>query len=206
MLTPSDGSSDGGKLAYLQQADRYRQFDPALFDILGHASAEPDRRRLQAIEESDTVTGASYFNEMLADDRIARAEFMERCSAQFRSADLIFFDPDNGLEVTLPKGRKNSSKYLYFDEVAGFYDDGKSVLVYQHFPRIERSTFIAHRTKQLRSAAKDCAIWAFTTAHVVFFLVIHPESPARLVIAALEASAHWEPAFVHGEHISTANN
>ncbi|TGU88066.1 hypothetical protein EN794_049725 [Mesorhizobium sp. M00.F.Ca.ET.151.01.1.1] len=43
MLTPSDGRSDGGKLAYLQQSYRYRQFDPQLFDILAHAADEPDR-------------------------------------------------------------------------------------------------------------------------------------------------------------------
>lgn len=204
MLTPSDGSSDGNKLAYLKHADRNRHFDPTLFDILLRAAAQPDRRRLQSIEDNNTVPGASYFNEMLADDRIVRAEFMERCSAQFRSLDLIFFDPDNGLEVSLPKGRKNSSKYLYLDEVTGFYEGGKSLLVYQHFPRVERSTFIAQKTEQLRSAAKDCAIWAYTTAHVVFFLLVHPESPARLAIAALNACERWEPEFIRGEYVPSS--
>ena len=46
---------------------------------------------------------------------------MLRCALQLYDVDLVFFDPDNGLETTLPKGRKNSSKYLYLDEVAAFY-------------------------------------------------------------------------------------
>ena len=46
MLTDSDGSSDGGKLAYLGQPERFRHFDPELFDILAHAAAEPDRESL----------------------------------------------------------------------------------------------------------------------------------------------------------------
>ena len=206
MLTPSDGSSDGRKLAYLQQADCYRHFDPALFDILAHAAAEPDRRRLQTIEHSGTISEACYFNDLLPDERIGRAEFMERCSTQLRKADLVFFDPDNGLEVSLPKGRKNSSKYLYLDEVAAFYEDGKSLLVYQHFARIERSTFMAQRTKQLRSAANGSAIWTFTTAHVVFFLLVHPESPARFAISAMQACNKWDPAFIRGEYLPLADN
>jgi hypothetical protein len=170
MLTPDDGGADGGKLAYLQQPDRHRRFDAELFDILAHAAAEPDRRRLQTIEDSGAITGALYYNETLPDDAAGRATFMERCAAEFRNAELVFFDPDNGLEVSLAKGRKNSSKYLYLDEAAAFYEAGKSLLIYQHFPRVERNAFLTSCTERLRGVAPRCAVWAFTTAHVVFLL------------------------------------
>lgn len=201
MLTPDDGGADGGNLAYLQQPQRFRHFDPELFDILAHAASEPDRRRLQTIEDSGVVPGANYFNETLPDDLSGRATFMERCASQLGDTELVFFDPDNGLEVSLPKGRKNSSKYLYLDEVAAFYRTGKSLLIYQHFPRVERSAFIAQRIEQLRDAAPGCAIWTFTTAHVVFFLLVHPESPARLAVAAIEACTRWDPSFIQGEFL-----
>ena len=201
MLTPSDGSSDGNKLGYLEQTDRYRHFDAELFDILSHASSEPDRRRLQVIEDSNTIPGSAYFNGLLADDLASRRTYMDGCLADFSGADLVFFDPDNGMETTLPKGRKNSSKYIYLEELATFYETGKSLLVYQHFPRIERRVFIPSCTKKLRGFAKDAAIWAFTTAHVVFFLVVHPESRARLAVAAMEACGRWEPSFIKGEYL-----
>lgn len=203
MLTPSDGSSDGGKLAYLQHPERYCYFDPPLFDILAHAAGEPDRRRLHTIEESGAIASAIYHNELLSGDIPGRAAFMARCTSAFHAADLVFFDPDNGLEVSIPKGRKNSSKYLYLDEAAGFYATGKSLLIYQHFPRVERKTFVASCTHRLSSVAPDAAIWAFTTAHVVFFLLIHPESPARLAIAAKEACGRWPSNFIKGECLST---
>lgn len=198
MLTPSDGRSDGGKLAYLAQPERFRHFDPDLFDILAHAAAEPDRRRLQTIEDSRAIAGASYHNETLPDDVSGRAAFMQRCASEFRDAELVFFDPDNGLEVSLTKGRKNSSKYLYLDEVASFYEAGKSLLVYQHFPRIERKAFVASCAGRLWSVASDAAIWAFTTKHVVFFLLIHPKGRELLSIAATEASARWDEEFMNG--------
>lgn len=206
MLTPSDGSADGRKLAYLGQPERYRHFDPELFDILAHAASEPDRRRLQAIEASGAIPSAAYFNDLLQDDLTGRRAFAHRCLADLSGADLVFFDPDNGMETTLPKGRKNSSKYVYLDELTAFYETGKSLLIYQHFPRIERRAFIASCVRRLLEFADDAALWAFTTAHVVFFLVVHPESPARLAVAAMEACNRWEPSFIKGEYLGRGDD
>lgn len=204
MLTPSDGSSDGGKLAYLQQPGRYRQFDPQLFDILAHAAGESDRRRLQTIEDSGTVLAATYFNELLPDEKAARAAYMAGCLTTFEAADIVFFDPDNGLEVSLAKGRKNSSKFLYLDEVTRFYGTGKSLLIYQHFPRVERRTFLEASIERLRSSAADALVWTFATAHVAFFLVVHPEGPARLAAAATEACGLWDEGFIAGRYIGSS--
>ena len=199
MLTPSDGRSDGNKLTYLHQPERHRHVDPELFDILAHAAAEPDRRRLATIEDSGAIPGAVYHNELLPDGLAGRHAFMGRCAYAFRDADLIFFDPDNGLEVSsLPKGRKNSCKYLYLDEVAAFYASGKSLLIYQHFPRVERAVFLGHCAERLRAAAPGASLWAFTTAHVVFLLLLHPSSPAHLHSATDAACSCWAPEFISG--------
>lgn len=201
MLTPSDGGLDGGKLAYLQQPERHRQYDPALFELLDHAASAPERRRLKTIEDSGAVPQALYHNDLLPDDAAGRKAFMDRCAAEFRDVELIFFDPDNGLEVSLPKGRKNSSKYLYLDEVSAFYASGKSLLIYQHFPRIERTAFVARCVERLRSAAPDASFWSFATAHVIFFLLAHPESPARLASAAVSACERWGAEFIAGQFL-----
>lgn len=198
MLTPSDGGMDGGKLAYLQQPERHRHVDPELFDVLAHAASAPERRRLATIEESGAIPQALYHNDLLPDELAARHAYMGRCAYAFRDVDLIFFDPDNGLEVSLPKGRKNSSKYLYLDEVAAFYASGKSLLIYQHFPRIERAVFLARCAERLRVAAPGASLWAFTTAHVVFLLLLHPASPAQLRSAAEAACTGWAPEFISG--------
>lgn len=202
MLTPSDGGMDGGKLAYLQQPDRHRPVDPELFDILAHAASAPERHRLATIEDSGAIPGALYHNDLLPDELAGRHAFMGRCAYAFRDADLIFFDPDNGVEVpSLPKGRKNSSKYLYLDEVAAFYASGKSLLIYQHFPRVERAEFLARCAERLRVAAPGASLWAFTTAHVVFLLLLHPASPARLHSAADAACERWAPEFISGRFL-----
>lgn len=202
MLTPSDGRTDGNKLAYLQQPERHRHVDPELFDILVYAAVEPNRRRLATIEDSGAIPGAVYHNDFLTDELAGRHTFMGRCAYKFREIDLIFFDPDNGLEVSsLSKGRKNSSKYLYLDEVAAFYASGKSLLIYQHFPRVERAVFLARCAERLRAAAPGASLWAFTTAHVVFLLLLHPTSPVRLHSAANAACTRFAHEFISGRFL-----
>ncbi|TCK23513.1 hypothetical protein EV667_3349 [Ancylobacter aquaticus] len=203
MLTAPDGRADGGKLAYLQQPERYRAFDPDLFDMLAHVAAEPDRRRLGSIEASEAVPGATYFNAAMSDDLLGRSAYMAACQSALATAELIFFDPDNGLEVALRKGRKGSSKFLYLDEVATFYAAGKSLLVYQHFPRVEREAFIQDCAARLRGVAPDADLWAFRTAHVVFLLLLHPSSPPSLVKAGRAACNRWPSDFVRGYPVSS---
>ncbi|MEF2549416.1 hypothetical protein VQ045_19940 [Aurantimonas sp. E1-2-R+4] len=206
MLTPSDTSSDGGKLAYLSQPDRYRRHDPELFDILAHAAAKSDRRRLQTIEASGAIPGARYFNAPLGDDAQERRAFMTACADVCAEVDLVFFDPDNGLEVpSVEFGRKGSSKYLYLSEMRSFYEAGRSVLVYQHFPRKQRDVFIASCVENLRIVAPDAAIGIYQTSHVVFLLLIHPNSYGPLGNAARQAISQWDATFISGRLIEPGN-
>lgn len=203
MLTPPDGRTDGNKLTYLNRPDLHRHFDPELFDLLGQAAAEPDQRRLAAIEESGVIPGATYFNEVLSDRSPARAAYITACAASFADVDLVFFDPDNGIEVrSIPVGRRNSSKYVYLDELRCFYEAGKSILVYQHFPRIEREAYVAACVDRMRKIAPDADHWAFRTKHVVFLLAINSASKSQLLHAAERAAVRWPPGFITGHRIA----
>ena len=206
MLTPDDGGTDGGKLGYLAKPEQHRHFDPELFDILAHAAGEPDRRRLQTIEDSGAIPNATYHNETLPQAVDDRAAYMAECRAKFADADLVFFDPDNGIEaLTVKPGRKAALKYVFLDEVAAFYGLAKSVLIYQHFPMMKpKQQFVADTLARLRATMPDAAIFTFTTAHVVFFLLVHSESPARLAVAALDACGQFDPSFVRGEYLGRA--
>lgn len=199
MLTPSDGSSDGSKRAYLQQPAKHRRHDPELFDILARVRDDPDRRRLRHIEESGAIPGARYFNHPLSDNASERRAYMEACRGEFGDTDLVFFDPDNGLEVKKPKiGHKGSSKFLFEEELKAVYENGQSVLVYQHFPFIPREVFTASCVERLRRLAPDATVGTYQTAHVVFLLLLNPRSPARLADAAQEAATRWAPKFIAG--------
>lgn len=175
MLTADDNSGHGSDRAYLSDPERNRHSDPELFDILASLPNEHDSRWLIEIEQAGTVPGATYFNDHLTDDLRSRTEFWNGCLRALADRDLVFLDPDNGLEVqSVKKGRKNSSKYVYLDEVRDIFASEKSVLIYQHFPRKPRDQFIADSCKRLKEVAPNASTLTFRTSKVVFLLLVHP--------------------------------
>jgi hypothetical protein len=107
-------------------------------------------------------------------------EYFSDCAARFAGCDLVFFDPDNGLEITSrPRGRKGSCKHLYWDEVCSTFQAGSSVLVYQHFIREKRVDYVARITQQLKEHTGAKAVFSFSTPHVLFVLA----SQERHVVA-----------------------
>jgi hypothetical protein len=126
-----------------------------------------------------------------------------QASKVLADTDLISFDPDNGIEVgSVAKGRRNSSKYVYRDELAATYRSGHSLLIYQHFQRKKRESFIRDVANDLRRIAVDAEIWAIRTSHVVFMLAIQPRHRPALSAAAHHVRKIADPSFLRAELIA----
>lgn len=63
-----------------------------------------------------------------------------------------------------------SVRYMYFDEIARLLDHAR-VLIYQHFPREERSAYIQKRIKALKEKAGAGKVRVVQGGQVAFFLV-----------------------------------
>ena len=198
MLTEADGSAHGAKRDYLKQPEVWQAQDPELFDALAKVPPSPQFSDLQRIEREGIVPGATFFNEFVADFRTERDAFHARCMATFADRDLVFFDPDNGLEVkSVPNGRKRSSKYVLLDELADHYRAGRSVLVYQHPDHLlARKAFVDDKATKLRAVLSDTSIWAFGTPYVVFLLAAHPDHAKQVIATATELRNKWPSKFI----------
>ena len=196
---PRSALKQGAKRGFLKQPKVWSAYDPALFDALAKTPATPHLSDLQRIEADEIVPGATFFNEATPDKSPERQAFHARCMATFVDSDLVFFDPDNGLDVkSVPKGRKRSSKYVYESEIGDHYRSGRSALIYQHFPRhVTREACIANAANRLAARLPGVSIWSIVTAHVVFLLAVRPEHDARAAAVVETLSARgWFPHFV----------
>ena len=192
MLTPSDGRTDGQFLRYLDQRDRWRGYDSDLFEHLYRCVRVDNQRDVRWVEDSDVLPNARFFSRMLSDDARARRDYFSGMLESFRDIDLIFFDPDNGFEVPSKLlGRKDSSKYLYWDELGRTYASGHSVLVYQHFTREKREQFVIRRADELGSRTEAPVIFSFRTSRVVFFLAAQVAHVAHLAHQAGQVESTW---------------
>jgi hypothetical protein len=184
MLTAPDGRSDGSRLSYLSFPERFRGLDPPLFDeLLGIVTER--RRSVQAIQDATVLPGARFHSALLLDRSDAREEYLRAFWKASGKEELVFFDPDNGLEVrSTPPGRRGSSKYLYWDELAVALGERRAVCVYQHFPRVAREAYVGGRLTQMRERFPGHDCFAVSTSLVAYMICARPASAERLLSAA----------------------
>ncbi len=151
MLTPDDGRRDGELRAYLDQPDQWQRFDPELHKRLQALLQVNSAPRVALIERSHLLGGAQYCSEAVPDHGDLRHTWAANLAEAASLSDLVFLDPDNGLDVpSRPYGRKLSSKYVFWHEIDQIWRGGASVLIYQHYRREKRVTFIPHMVDELR--------------------------------------------------------
>jgi hypothetical protein len=201
MLTPDDGRGDGMFIDYLGQPDTWRDFDAPLFDHLRGIVLQRGVRSVCEIQNSNLLPSCSFFSELVPDDREARAAYHRTAMDSARGCDLVFFDPDNGIEVkSKPYGRKGSSKYLYWRETEDFWEAGLSLLIYQHFPRLPRDLFIDTKASELMQRTGALEVLSFRTSHVVFFLLPQAERRDCFRTGAAEVGQRWGSEIQVGSH------
>lgn len=180
MLTPDDGRTDGRFLDYLDKPRQWRDLDAKAFDAMRQIVHEHKRREVSLVKESGILPRAKFFAPILHDDRESRITYFVSAKAALRGVDLLFFDPDNGLEIpSVPFGRRRSQKYLYWAEVPEFLSADCALLIYQHFPREERQSYMRRRASEISQALGHVSVCTFRTAYVCFFLVVRTPSMHR---------------------------
>ncbi len=192
MLTP-DGGADGSKTRYLSDPRRWRKYDAALFDILASTVGTGACRNISIVEAGSVIPHASFFSEMVPDRRSARNAWFANAMTELSSADLIFFDPDNGLEVrSKPIGRKNSAKFLYWREVRTAWTRAQSLLIFQHFPRENRPAYTDRLVARLRREVPQARVAALRSSNVLFLLAYRREDEDRTSLALELIKSRWE--------------
>jgi len=206
MLTAPDGRTDGKFLAYLGQAKNYRDRDPAVFDWLAQVIGQENDRRTARIEASLILGLALFQSRLLTDARREREAYFVECAEKFAGCDVVFFDPDNGLEIkSVPRGRRDSCKFLYWQELSSTFASGASVLIYQHFIREERGGFSARMADEMHRRLRPAAVFIFRTPHVLFLLAAQKRHVRGFRKALAAFRSHWSPKQIVAEERPAAN-
>lgn len=186
MKTADDGSTDGKHITYLGKPDLWRIYEPDIFDFLADKiSISP--RSLAHIEKSIPCEGIDFINDHIENQDI-RKKINENILQS--KADIIFFDPDNGIEVA-STNKKNIHKYITWDEISKIFNSGKSILVYQHFPRSNRNIFIQDKLKEIKDRI-DNSVFALQVKHSVYFFIFHKKHEHGIRQSLKKFSIAWK--------------
>ncbi|MFC2139204.1 hypothetical protein ACFLR4_00960 [Bacteroidota bacterium] len=175
MLTPDDGSNDGSKQSYLSNPKRWAEHDKSLYYSIYKLVLLENHNKLSLLENTNILLGSSFYSEIVLDYSAARNIWFDNLQLNMENADLIFFDPDNGIEVkSKPYGSKDSSKYIYWKEIEAVWERGKSLIIYQHFPREKREVYLERMLNELQAHAPGAYVDSFNTSNVAFLTALQP--------------------------------
>ncbi len=107
---------------------------------------------MAAVEAGGLLPRATYFAELIPDGASERIDVIKRLAQGRPDGALVFFDPDNGLEVkTYQRGRVKSSKYIFWDEIESVVERSNSLVIYQHYARPPggRDAYVLRLLKEL---------------------------------------------------------
>jgi hypothetical protein len=176
VLTEDDNRTDGSKIRYLEQPEKWQNYDPVLYEYLRKLVYEKGLRNVSHIEQDSILPNCRFFKDFIYDSVESRDNFFS-CFLEFaKGTDLVFFDPDNGIEVkSIARGKRSSSKYIYWDEVKASYEAGHSLMIYQHFPRRPREPFLRNLVHKVRDFIRANQVFSYCTYHVAFLLLPQPD-------------------------------
>jgi hypothetical protein len=192
MLTSDDGGRDGGRRSYLDSPQRWIAHDSVLYTGLQKLLRGGRPPTVTLLEDAGLLPRASFYSASVPDGRPAREVWLDGLLAAARGADLVFLDPDNGLEVpSSPMGRKGSSKFVFWSELESLWRAGCSVLVYQHFRRERHTVFASRITTELSWRTGARVIEAFRTSHVLFMFMAQERHASVLSAVCSRLNRHW---------------
>ena len=99
MLTEADDRPDGQFVRYWEQPERWRRYDPPLFDALSRCKSDATLRHVEKAELWQILPRAKFFNRLLTDKPAERQSYFREALEALASCEVIFFDPDNGIEI-----------------------------------------------------------------------------------------------------------
>ena len=156
-LTCPEDNRDGKHVSYLnfdlpepspQNQEKFRKCDPCLYDALRNV-LRTGARKVESIRQSSILpSGTEYYENPLTFEGITgtgrslqklraarRREWLQGALDLTSECDVVFVDPDNGLEVETKPHHKRGPKHVFFHELSQYTQRDQSVVIYHHIAR-----------------------------------------------------------------------
>ncbi|WP_165076329.1 MULTISPECIES: hypothetical protein [unclassified Desulfovibrio] len=131
---------DDGKFTKYLKDSSYSLYDPELYDQLQIIVNK--HRNIETIENDELgIVHAEFYGVPVpkGERKLWHTTALEKLGGK----DIVFLDPDNGIETqAMVAEKRTSQKHVKWAEIAGYYNQGQSILIYQHQPRIKEKDFI----------------------------------------------------------------
>jgi len=174
-LTPDSGNAGHGQsIDYLSPMPGnlryYRACDPILYDKLAEIVFS-NRRNVASIQAASIFPpNTLYYDAPLSFDGIAARErenyrWQWWFNARYHviPCDLVFLDPDNGLEVqSKPSHYVDAPKYVFYEEIEQLAGMEQTIVIYHHHCRENEELQLSKRIDELEALLPERTVRAIT--------------------------------------------
>ncbi len=192
-LYPTEQHNEDGKFIRYLSSQQYKKCDKELHQKLNDVVA--NTRYVKALENAQLfICRTNYFSNIVdfypeypgqtkanKDKRLLlRKEWQNKAISTLSACNVLFLDPDNGLEIDSCKSlsMKKSGKFAYFDEINKFHKDKAFTVIYQHLNRHRNH---GTHTEQIQNRAHELKD-KISSVHAVHCLRYTPYSPRAFFI------------------------
>lgn len=201
-LFPDEGHNEDGKFTRYLSNSNFELCDSELYNKL--KTVVSNKRCVLTLEKSTLFRcKTTYFSSSIdfypdypgqikkyKEMRLSlRKEWQEKAIANLSSSNVLFIDPDNGLQIESCKSlnQKKSGKFAYFNEIGRFHEGKEFTVIYHHLNRHKNHGSHLQQIKDRAQELKD----KINPAHTVFCIRYTPCSPrAFFIIATSNATAY----------------
>jgi hypothetical protein len=179
LVSTNEANNDGKHDGYLnlknqkrseKDAKTYAVCDPELYAALKDIRLMAKLSIVDLQNPRILSTETSFFKEPLSYDHLPwagpmtrqhrithRAEWFAKALSTTECAQVVFVDPDNGLEVRSTQIHEGKSpKFVFFDELSLIYRRGQSLVIYHHLGQHDgHRNQIAERAAQIDTKFKS---------------------------------------------------
>jgi hypothetical protein len=188
-------NNDGQFLHHLEHSRKrdYHSCDPDLHQLLTQIISD-EARCIASIRERKVLPDSTVFYETplsffempsgtpkaIEARLLHRTYWLQAAYEAVQSCDIVFVDPDNGLEVDSIKRHHNfGPKFVFYDELLPLMQQGKSLVIYQHKNRSgsvqdQIRTRVKHFKEKLGYGGDTFSLYFGTSGGRIFFILPTP--------------------------------
>lgn len=190
-LIPNESHNDDGRFIQYLKNNAYRRCDEGLWLKINRIVS--GQRNVSMIQNAQLLEAVYYadildFSEKTKADRKAdREKWHAKALSTLSEMDIVFVDPDNGLLVPSAAGTKKENKYVTPTELADYYQQGSSVVYYQHKARVPDSVYKEKHGELIASStfegASGLGLKFNRTSLRYYFFIMQPNHQAAIANA-----------------------
>jgi hypothetical protein len=198
----------GNFIGYLKPSrineQKFRTCDPNLYCKL-QTIVDANIRKVSTIEKINILpSGTCFFSKLISynytkdkENRLRyRDSWIDESLNMLSSCNLIFYDPDNGIEIeSVKKHHKRAGKYVFYDEISNYYNKCKSLIIYNHRSMEENDNYLRRFRKISERIAVNTKIYylRFHRFNVRDYVFIPQQKHEEILLLKVEKflSSEW---------------